>query len=31
VAFGIATFDPCDDSVHCWVSGVHRDAKYYRQ
>jgi hypothetical protein len=31
VAFGIATFDPCADSVHCWVAGVHRDAKYYRQ
>jgi hypothetical protein len=31
MAFGIATFDPCADSVRCWVVGLRRGAKYYRQ
>jgi hypothetical protein len=31
VAFGIATFDPCADSVRCWVAELHRGTKYCRQ
>jgi hypothetical protein len=30
VAFGIATFDPCADSVRHWVAELHRGAKYCR-